>query len=55
MTARRADALRSAVELVPGGAAVSATNLAGSHLSARRYVYSAPVLGRAEWVVLDTA
>ena len=33
---------------------MSATNRVGSHLSGRRYVYSAPVLGRAEWVVLDS-
>ena len=39
---------------MPDGAAVSTTNRLGSHLSDRRYVYSAPVLGRAEWVVLDT-
>ena len=25
----------------------------GAHLSARRYVYSVPVLGRAEWVLVD--
>jgi uncharacterized membrane protein len=46
-------ALREAVSLVPDGAAVSATNLAGSRLSARRYFYSVPVVGRAEWVVVD--
>jgi uncharacterized membrane protein len=48
------DALRAAVAVVPDDAPVSATNKAGSHLSARRYVYRVPVLGRAEWVVLDT-
>lgn len=48
------DALRAAVALVPDDAAVSSTNKAGSHLSARRYYYSVPVLGRAEWIVLDT-
>ena len=51
----RLDALRSAVALVPADAAVSSTNKAGAHLSARRYVYSVPVVGRADWVVLDTA
>ena len=51
----RIDALRSAVALVPGDAAVSSTNKAGSHLSARRYLYSVPVLGRSSWVVIDTA
>jgi hypothetical protein len=52
--AARLDALRVAMELVPADAAVSSTNKAGSHLSARRYVYSVPVLGRADWIVLDT-
>ncbi len=47
------DALRAAVALVPPDAAVSSTNGVGSHLSARRYVYSAPVLGRSTWVVVD--
>jgi uncharacterized membrane protein len=51
----RIDALRSAVALVPGDAAVTSTNKAGSHLSARRYLYSVPVLGRSNWVVIDTA
>lgn len=51
----RIDALRGAVALVPGDAAVSATNKAGSHLSARRYLYSVPVLGRSNWVVIDMA
>jgi uncharacterized membrane protein len=48
-------ALEHAVALVPEGAAVSATNRVASHLSARRYVYDAPVLGRSEWVVLDSS
>jgi uncharacterized membrane protein len=53
---RHVAALRDAVRLVPDGAAVTATNKAGSHLSARRYFYSVPVLiPRTEWVVLDMA
>ena len=48
------EALRAAVSLVPDGAAVSATNRAGSQLSARRYVYSVPTVGRAEWLLIDT-
>ena len=52
--AGRANALRAAVALVPEDAAVSATNKVGSHLSARRYFYSLPVISRAEWIVLDT-
>ena len=47
---------RRAVTLVPARMRRSAaTNRVGSHLSARRYVYSVPVLGRAEWVVIDTS
>jgi len=45
--------LERAVALVPEDAPVSATNRVGSHLSARRYFYSVPVLGRAEWIVLE--
>ena len=51
--ADRAAALADAVALVPSGAAVSASNTAGGHLSARERVYSVPLLGRATWVVVD--
>jgi len=44
-----------AVELVPSGAAVSASNQLGGHLSARRYSFVFPTVGRATWVVLDRA
>jgi len=46
---------RAAVALVPDGAAVSSTNGFGSHLSARRFVYSVPMVGRAEWIVMDVS
>jgi len=46
-------ALADAVALVPSGVPVTASNPVGDHLSGRRYVYSVPVLGRAEWVVVD--
>jgi hypothetical protein len=49
---RRAAALE-AISLVPPDAPVSTTNRAGAYLSERRYVYLVPVLGRAEWVVID--
>jgi uncharacterized membrane protein len=45
--------LARAVALIPDGAAVSATNLAGGHLSARRRILTWPVVGDAEWVVVD--
>jgi uncharacterized membrane protein len=48
-------ALKRAVALVPDGAPVSATNRAGSHLAERRYYYPVPLLGRAEWAVVDTS
>ena len=51
----RVAALADAVALVPSGAAVTASNTAAAHLSARRYIYSVPLLGRAEWVVVDRA
>ena len=53
LPAARVAALSEAVSLVPNDAAVSASNTAGAHLSARRYVYSVPTIGRAEWIVLD--
>jgi hypothetical protein len=52
-SARHVDALRAAVALVPNGAPVSATNRLGSHLSARRYSYSVPVIGRSDWILID--
>ena len=54
LPAAKLEALREAVALVPDGAPVTSSNFVGAHLSARRYVYSVPVLGRAEWVVVDT-
>jgi len=49
----RVDAMERAVRLIPPDAAVSATNTLGAHLSERRRIYSFPVLGEAEWVVVD--
>ncbi|HLE43979.1 MAG TPA: DUF2079 domain-containing protein [Methylomirabilota bacterium] len=48
-----ADALRRAVAVVPDGAAVSASNHIGAHLSARRRIHMFPVVADAEWVVID--
>jgi uncharacterized membrane protein len=42
-----------AVSLVPPRAIVSATNVLGAHLSARRRVLSLPKLGDATWVAAD--
>jgi uncharacterized membrane protein len=51
--AAHAAAVDRAIASIPGDAPVTTTNAAGAHLSARRYVYSVPVLGRAEWVLVD--
>ena len=49
----RVETMERAVRLVPPDAAVSATNTLGAHLSERRRILSFPVLGEAEWVVVD--
>ena len=53
LPASRVDALRDAVALVPDGAPVASSNVAGAHLSARRSIFTIPVLGNAEWVLVD--
>jgi uncharacterized membrane protein len=53
LSSAHVEALSDAVALVPAEAAVTASNPAGGHLSGRRYVYTVPLLGRAEWVVID--
>jgi hypothetical protein len=52
-SAGNVEALRNAVARVPNGASVAATNKAGSHLSARRQVFSIPRIEKADWVVID--
>jgi uncharacterized membrane protein len=42
-----------AVDLVPDGAVVSATNSLGAHLSARRRVLSFPYVREAQWIAAD--
>jgi hypothetical protein len=42
------------VDVVPEDAPVSTTNTAGSHLAARRILYSAPVVSQADWVLVDS-
>jgi uncharacterized membrane protein len=44
--------MQRAVDMIPPGDAVSATNDAGSHLSARRRVHLFPELGDAQWVLI---
>lgn len=54
-SAERLTSLRRAVQLVPPDAPVVATNRIGSHLAERRFAGTVPVLGPAEWVVMDTS
>jgi uncharacterized membrane protein len=44
-----------ALDLVPPGVPVSASNQLGTYLSARRYSYFFPTVGIATWVVVDRA
>jgi uncharacterized membrane protein len=42
-----------ALRLIPANAVVSAENKVGSHLSARRVVYTFPYIGDAQYIVID--
>ncbi len=48
-----ARAAARAVALIPDGVPVSAGNLPGAHLSERERILTFPVLGEAEWVIVD--
>src|SRR5439155_10451343 len=54
-TKQHLTAQRAAAGMIPPGAKVRVTNQMGGHLSARRFVYSFPVILPADWVVVDTA
>jgi uncharacterized membrane protein len=49
----RSDALRDAMAVVPGSAKVSSTERVGGPLSARRAIYSFPMISDADYVVVD--
>jgi hypothetical protein len=53
-TAARTAAMRKALETVPSGVPVTATNRLGAHLSDRRIVYLFPEREQAAWAVVDT-
>jgi uncharacterized membrane protein len=53
LTREHIAALSEAVALVPDDVAVTASNPAGAHLSARRYLYSVPLVRKSEWAVVD--
>lgn len=46
-------AARRGLALIPAGAPASATNTLGAHLSARRRIFSFPVVREAEWIAID--
>jgi uncharacterized membrane protein len=52
-SAETVDVMRRAMALVPGDAAVSASNRLGAHLSERRRIFIFPVRARADWVIVD--
>jgi uncharacterized membrane protein len=54
VSARHVAALDRAVALVPDDVPISTSNRVGGHFAARRYLYMFPILGNAEWIVLDT-
>jgi uncharacterized membrane protein len=45
--------LDEAVKTIPANASVSVGNILGSHLSARRYVYTFPFVGDAQYIAVD--
>jgi uncharacterized membrane protein len=46
-------AKKHAVSLVPESGPVSASNEVAGHLSARRFIYTFPYVGRSRWIVVD--
>jgi uncharacterized membrane protein len=44
-----------ALDVVPSGVPVSASNQLATYISARRFMYIFPDIGRAKWLVLDRA
>ena len=54
VSATRVGRSRPRGRLRPGRRSVSASNRVGGHLADRRRLYVLPVVGRAEWIVLDT-
>jgi len=48
-----ASAIQGAIDIIPPGEPVSATNDAGSHLSARRRIFLFPEMGNANWALIS--
>jgi uncharacterized membrane protein len=51
----RLRAQQHAIDLIPPDASVSATNILGAHLSARRRILMFPVVHGAQWIAVDLA
>jgi len=49
------DAKKAALAVVPAGVPVTASNQLGTYVAARRYSYVFPLVGRAQWAVIDRA
>lgn len=47
------DAKTAALRLIPAGVPVTASNQLGTYLAARRYSYTLPIVGRAQWALID--
>jgi uncharacterized membrane protein len=47
------EAKERAISLIPAGVPVSASNEIATYVSARRYVYIFPVIGKANWMIVD--
>jgi uncharacterized membrane protein len=50
---RTHDAKAAALKFVPVRVPVAASNQLGTYLSARRYTYTLPIVGKARWAVID--
>lgn len=48
------DALSDALAIIPDDVPVASTNKAGSRLSARRFIFSVPIVERADWILIDS-
>jgi uncharacterized membrane protein len=53
LSSRVASAQTRALDLIPVGAPVSASNLLGGYLSERRYISTFPYVARARWIIVD--
>jgi uncharacterized membrane protein len=50
---RQVAVARHAINLIPEGVPVSATNRLGGYLSGRRFIYTFPSIGQSRWIIAD--